>query len=377
MSCKIISNNKNVSDFFGDYPLQAASMRLTMACNAHCKHCYTNAGKKTLGEHTTQEVKNILDELTKLGAYKIFFTGGEPFLRKDIVEILEYAHEKSFDILISTNGTYLDESKLKAISHIPFFQFQISIDGPERIHDENRGTNFYKKANDFIKCAQMNKIKNITLGVCITKSNINYLDEIMRVAIDLKVDSIALMLLLTLGRATKEMDVTPKELVENLNSMFEEYRKSDFKVKFAENSVIPPVFIPKDLRDKGLHLKFIECCSYPHIMGIGVDGDIAPCDGFLGNKKFVAGNYKKMGMAESWKRIYESDSILQQDILKIKGVCSQCVFLTECAGNCRASSIAYYNDIYGPFPTCQKMYDDGLFPKECLKNGKDLDFKPV
>lgn len=365
---ELLETNKDVMDFFGTYPIVGSSLRVTMGCNAKCKHCYTMGGRKLENEYTTEQILEIIDQLSKMNIAQMFFTGGEPFLRKDIVKILNYANEKGIDILISTNGSILKEETIQQIEHIKFKQFQVSIDGIGAWHDENRGVGFFEKADKTIDLLKKHNINNITIGTCITRDNIDELPQILEYVIKKEVDKFALMLLLPEGRATLEMDVKIEKLLEKLDEFWDIYRKNEIKFEFAENCVLPPVCIPKDLREKGLHKTFVVCCSFPNMMGISADGNVAPCDGFLGWKNYIAGNIYKDKIENIWNKMINDSNIIPPNVTDIKGVCSKCIYLKECGGNCRADAVAQYGDILAPYPICQKLYDAGKFPKECLRD---------
>lgn len=84
---------------------------LTYRCNFRCPHCYLgsqNQIKKK--ELSTNKVKKVLDELEAIGVYRIGFTGGEPLLRKDIFEILDYANKKGFRFGLLTNAALINAS---------------------------------------------------------------------------------------------------------------------------------------------------------------------------------------------------------------------------------------------------------------------------
>ena len=366
---KILKSNKELVDFFGKFPLRCSSLRVTMACNGRCKHCYSDAGKRFANEYSKDQIFKIIDQLVKMNIFQIFFTGGEPFLRQDMIEILNYADKKGIDILISTNGTSLTEEKIISMKHINFEQFQVSLDGIGDVHDENRGKGFFKRADRTINLLKKHKIKNITIGTCLTKYNVKDLPNILKYIINNKIPKFALMLLLPEGRANFEMGIEPKELLDNLEIFWNIYREhlNNITFEFASNSVLPPVFVPKDLRNKGVHKPFIVCCGWPNIMGIGIDGSVAPCDGFLVWKDFIGGNIYKNNIEEIWGSMTSNEKIIPKNVIDLKGVCKKCIFVDDCGGNCRADAVSFYNDIKAPYPPCQKLYEAGLFPKECLK----------
>lgn len=122
--------NEISNEFAENNRLYSATIELTYRCNEKCRHCYVY--DETGEELSTKELKRVLDELREMGVLSILFTGGEPFARDDIFEILEHAYNKNFAIDIFTNGTLLNSDgvlKLKAIwpkcvhfsvySHIP------------------------------------------------------------------------------------------------------------------------------------------------------------------------------------------------------------------------------------------------------------------
>jgi len=102
--------------------LLRAMFELTYRCNFRCGHCYVPVGyKRKYGnkELKTEEIFSILDQLRDLGCFYLGLTGGEPFLRKDIVKVLRYAKDKGFEIIIYTNGSLIDSEmagELKAIN---------------------------------------------------------------------------------------------------------------------------------------------------------------------------------------------------------------------------------------------------------------------
>ncbi len=90
--------------------LLSAVFELTYRCNFKCKHCYVPPDySRKKGELKTKEVFSILDQLKSLGCFHLRFTGGEPFMRKDIMDILRYAKRCGFELIIYTNGSLIDE----------------------------------------------------------------------------------------------------------------------------------------------------------------------------------------------------------------------------------------------------------------------------
>lgn len=116
------------------FPLKVL-FELTYRCNLKCRHCYikppdlrmniTGGGRPR--ELTKEEVFIILDQVAETGCFTIGFTGGEPFLRRDIFEILEYAKRKGFNIIMLTNGTLITAKKADRLKELNLNKLDISF----------------------------------------------------------------------------------------------------------------------------------------------------------------------------------------------------------------------------------------------------------
>lgn len=105
-------------------------IELTYRCNLNCVHCYAKncSNKKDYdAELTTTEVIDLIDNLYTCNVFKLTFTGGELFLRKDAYEIVEYAIKKGFLVDIFSNGTLLSESTIKSIANLHPRSYQSSL----------------------------------------------------------------------------------------------------------------------------------------------------------------------------------------------------------------------------------------------------------
>jgi len=134
--------NKEVSDFLTaagllefvsataftrpDYPgrsLVIAPLKLdelwiyyTLACNLRCKHCLVSAGKSLKKELTVEEFKKVVDESVKLGVKRFYITGGEPFIKEGIFELIRYITKtKKRELIVLTNATLFDDKKIAAL----------------------------------------------------------------------------------------------------------------------------------------------------------------------------------------------------------------------------------------------------------------------
>jgi len=115
-----------------------AMIELTHRCNLKCSHCYIVRSKKK--ELRAKEVKSILDQLAEAGTLFLAFTGGEMFLRKDVFEILEYAVEKRFAVMVLTNATLITSSDIKKLKALNIHELSTSLYSLKaEVHDKITG----------------------------------------------------------------------------------------------------------------------------------------------------------------------------------------------------------------------------------------------
>ncbi len=112
---------------------------LIRRCNLTCRHCYaTSADTDFKGELTTQEVREVMEDLRRFGVPVLILSGGEPLMRPDIFDLAHRAKELGFYVALSTNGTLIDKTNLPRIREVEFDYLGISIDGLEETHDRFR-----------------------------------------------------------------------------------------------------------------------------------------------------------------------------------------------------------------------------------------------
>lgn len=365
MSLKIISKGREISDLFGEEPIMAATIRLTKGCNLSCPHCYVNGGEPLKNELSTEEIKDIINQLTELKVFYIFFTGGEPFTRPDIVEILNYTHKKGIGISISTNGTAINERLLKKILHIPFNLFQVSLDGTKEIHDSIRGAGQFDKAIRAIKLARYYLKKNVGIGTVITRRNWMILDKIIEQGVKAGADSFTLLCLILTGRASDGQDPEIDDFLNSIKLAFEKYKNLNNKLKIAKDTTVPPALLPLEIQKTGIQYSFSPC-SFPYYIGINSNGDIAPCDGLFNNSEMILGNIRTHKIADIWNNSDTFKGLRKINPNQLRGVCGRCIYKEYCSGACRAYAYIKYKDFKMSDPICQRAFDEGLFPKECI-----------
>jgi MoaA/NifB/PqqE/SkfB family radical SAM enzyme len=151
-------------------------MRVTNRCMLKCAYC-SIWSRKTY-EMSTVELKSVIDKISK-DCFWIHLSGGEPLLRTDIDEIIQYIHDQPAMILsLATNGYNFR----RHIDYLPLVdRVIISLDGPREVHDSVRGIGSFDKTIEALELCREHGIM-VTTNMTLTAKTIDYLDETVRIA---------------------------------------------------------------------------------------------------------------------------------------------------------------------------------------------------
>ena len=109
-----------------------AEIAVTSRCQLKCRHCSQGDFRKeeNLDEFSTEKIKNLIDQLLKLGCFRVGFFGGEPLLRKDLFKLIKYATDKGMATRVTTNGLLLSEKNVLKLKKAGLSMLNVSIDSP-------------------------------------------------------------------------------------------------------------------------------------------------------------------------------------------------------------------------------------------------------
>ncbi|MCW4018086.1 MAG: radical SAM protein [Candidatus Bathyarchaeota archaeon] len=173
------------SKFFTHTPFFLAHA-ITYACNSRCKTCtYWQMSHKANQDLSTEAVFNLLDDAYDCGMRGYYLFGGEPTVRKDIGQVVDYAKSKGFVTTMNTNGSLLAE-KAGALRNLDFAF--VSLDYFNGYHDSIRGRQgSFREVMDGIE--QIRRVGNTTVTLVTTISSLNFdaIDPMAKLARDLHV----------------------------------------------------------------------------------------------------------------------------------------------------------------------------------------------
>lgn len=242
------------------------SYEITNTCNMNCQHCMNRSGKESFPGLSSDTIKKLFSELYSEGIRFLYISGGEPLVYQDIDEILEYAHDLGFQMMLATNGFEVEK-------HIDTIErcvgdVSISLDGIGELHDAFRGTP--GAFNNVLKAIALLKKKGIytRISTCLWRENVSQLEEIIALADDLGLKKVNLSVLVPTGRA----------LENNVQIAWSEYPDLIKRIDKLQERYSDPDHIDVVLRRKWpIGPDSIDCIGGTSIFHINSYGRISPC----------------------------------------------------------------------------------------------------
>jgi len=163
-------------------------LSVTSRCNQSCLHCAVYADHFTYGpDLTTDQWLAFIEHMADLKIFRVKISGGEPFVREDIFDILDALYEKPIRMSINTNATLIDTERARKIGRYSdkLDDVMVSLDGATAAsHDALRGPGAFEAALEGIECL-IDHVNNVNAYATVTRFNYRELEEITRLAADL------------------------------------------------------------------------------------------------------------------------------------------------------------------------------------------------
>ena len=280
-----------------DLMISSMSKNNNWNCNQKCIHCYAAGQKLSEKEElSTKEWKKVIDICQKECIPQLTFTGGEPTMRKDLVELIEYS--KWFITRLNTNGVLLTEKLCKELYEASLDSVQVTLysNNPE-IHNKLVGADNFEKTITGIKNA-INVGLNVSINTPLCTLNKNYIDT-LKFAKELGVTYVTCSGLIVTGNA-KEKQSTDTQLSEKeLYTILKDAKKYTDD-NLMELGFTSPGWVKEDDLRK-LNLDVPTCGACLSNMAIAPNGDVVPCQSWLDEKSNL-GNILKT----KWKKIWNN-----------------------------------------------------------------------
>ncbi len=310
---------------------------LTYACNLACVHCLSSSGRRDPRELSTQEAMAVIDELERMQVFYVNIGGGEPTVRKDFWELVEYATAHHVGVKFSTNGSRIDADRAAWVRASDYVDVQISLDGATaEVNDRVRGVGSYATAMNALSLLAGTGAK---LSVVVTRENAGQLDAFKAIADEFEA-TLRLTRLRPSGRGADVWD--------ELHPTQEQQRAVyEWLLAHGEDVLTGDSFF--HLAAYGQTLPGLNLCGAGRVVCL-IDpiGDVYACP-FAIHETFLAGNVREAGFAPVWR---ESELFQSLREPQAAGACGSCSMYDACRGGCMAAKFFTGLPLNGPDPEC-------------------------
>ena len=312
----------------------------TSKCDLSCRHCYV-AGRFRGPELTTGEALKMVAELADMGVRHFSMTGGEPFLRPDVMELAREAYELGMHVSFTTNAIHIGDELARALRSIDAY-IMVGLDGPDKeVCDAIRGPGAWKRT---LKGITVLRSYGVSFAVVMTVSSLTYLSGRKHILFCEAVgaEEAIFLPLIPAGRAARaagELMPTPAQVVKCLSDAEEAVEEIGF---WARVWCAP--FLARVVKSDRIYV--LPCSD--DVMDISPQGDVLFCD----TLDFRVANVRG-GVRKAWEtyEAFRETLLAGRDVGRMRP-CSTCPVREFCQGGCVARSILMGAGIGEPDPLC-------------------------
>lgn len=333
---------------------------LTRACALKCLHCRAEAQyHRDPRELTTEEGKQLIDQIAAMGSPLLVFTGGDPLMREDIYEFMRYAIEKGLRVSMTPSATpKVTKEAMRKSKEAGLARWAFSLDGSTaEIHDHFRGTagsfDLTMRSIQYLKELEM----PIQINTTVSRYNLDDLSHIADKMMDLGAELWSLFFLVPTGRAQLKDMISPEEHEEVFQWLYELKKQVPFDIK----ATAAPHYRRYELQKQAESKRSNDSSEIEKITDhIGRAGGINDGKGFVfishlgdvypsGFLPVKAGNIRQTPLAEIYRHSPVFTGLRNPNLLK--GKCGICEYRHVCGGS-RARAYALTSDFLESDPSC-------------------------
>ena len=329
---------------------------VTSACNLTCIHCHASGGRPSPDEMDTVDAKRFIDDLAKVTEFRMLvYTGGEPTVRADLMDLLAHSKYAGFRNVIATNATLIDINMAREMRRHGVVGAAVSLDSPtEETHNFVRNSpRAYELAMRGIRAIRE---AGMLLQINVTAMNYNFdfLGEIIDLADEFGTSIMLMYQLVPVGRG-QGIEEASLDLEEN-ERLLRFLQKKQRSAHTIIEPVAGPQYWPHLLESKritsGWPLRLAEtvfhgCSAGRGFVYIKPDGEVWPCPFVPVN----CGNVRHKKFLEIWRESEVFQNLRNRET-RLKGKCGDCRYSTVCGG-CRGRSMAASGgDYLAEDPSC-------------------------
>ena len=331
-------------------------LNVTNACNLRCITCFKAAGTSYRNEMSLEMIRDVIDQIAELGVSYVVVSGGEPFLRRDTLDIIAYLVERDLRTHIITNGTFIDERVADRLGEIRPWRLQVSLDGScAEVNDRIRGEGAFDMALRGAKLLIAQDL-DVRLYPTVNKLNIHDLGNVKKLVQELRpgFNHLGFAKFYATGRGKEhgaELDIPEEDFYDLVmqqpmdNGCVDEAQAAEL-ANGDVTSLLPT--------RTAYGMRKINCGFGSGTFSIDADGNVYPCH-WLHSEDWKAGNLYEQRLSEIYfgSEVFQRCRNIRVDH-DIAG-CRSCDFKYFCGGGCRARAMTKGEGLGSCDPGCAWM----------------------
>ncbi len=320
--------------------LRSFVFEATTRCNHDCLHCYNvwkNAAPYPTGELDTPDTLTLLGRmLDQSGAHLVTVTGGEPLLRPDLFQLIEYLASRGVSVNLISNGRGLDQATISRLGdQVSVYELPL-LSSDRAVHDRMSGSaGAFDRVTEAIVDLKLAR-RTVVAAFVATRLNLPTWSSTLELCVALGVDGVMFNRFNPGGRGRlhlAELQASPAELVEALGV-------ADRAVQAHRLSISCPIAFPPCVVDVRpfRHLTFGFCAAGTQRAYYTLDalGHLRPCN----HSPTILGNLRDQALCELL-----SSAALERFVVGRPARCGGCAFEESCLGGCKAAAEACYGSV--------------------------------
>lgn len=337
----------------------------TNRCNLRCRHCYLEAEDRSYSDElSSNEAREFIQDLSVMGVPVLLFSGGEPLLRKDLIEMIEYASTLGLRPVLSSNGTLITPEKADALKKAGIQYIGVSIDGGPTIHDSFRcQPGSFNQAVEGIRNSLAAGIKT---GIRFTVNHHNRadLEQVLDLVVKEGIPRFCMYHLVYSGRGRDmdAMDIDASEKRELMDWLMEKTielhrRGVEVEILTTDNHADGIKILQKIEKSEPERAREVMqllqmhggCSAGTKFANVDPRGFVHPCQFW---QHYSLGNVRERKFSEIWQDPKEPLLVkLREKSNWLKGRCGDCRYNPVCGG-CRIRAEAVTGDMWNADPAC-------------------------
>ncbi len=302
-------------------------LELTLRCNERCRHCGSSCGDVCTEEMTKEQYFVFLDKIKHdfPTLPMLCVTGGEPLLREDFFDILDYANRLGFAWGMTSNGTLITPQVAERLENVGMKTISVSIDGLEQTHDDfRRSKGGFQKSIAGIRNLLQRNFQTVQVTTVVTKKNIGELEDLFALMYDLDVDSWRVINIEPIGRAlTLDGYTLDNDDYRYLFDFIRKKRQEGYPVTYGCQHYLGMDY-EREVRDW-----YFLCNAGIYVASVMANGDIGACLDIERRKETIQGNIFKDDFTDVW---YNRFQLFRTSLAEKNTRCKDCPSRHFCDG---------------------------------------------